>query len=87
MLILSSSGFVVHIVAQACALFPQIFDGHGGVAAATFASSVLLEYICEQQHFLSDPQSAMVSAAPLGYFANCCTYLHFARNVLMMYRQ
>lgn len=42
--------------------FYAIFDGHGGVAAAEFASSVLLEYICEQHHFLSDPQSAMTAA-------------------------
>lgn len=42
--------------------FYAIFDGHGGVAAAQFASAVLLDYICEHSDFLSDPQSAMSGA-------------------------
>lgn len=67
-------------------IFPQVFDGHGGVAAAEFASSVLLEYICEHSHFLSDPQSAMVSAAPFVQNAIFSTYLYLAHTLWMLSR-
>jgi serine/threonine protein phosphatase PrpC len=40
--------------------FQQVFDGHGGAAAAQFAQENMLELLVEQPSFLESPFQALV---------------------------